>query len=131
MDGFFKRTLITTTVVTAVVAFLLWARQGNAAAAGCLILGAAVNLLMLSATIAWVMEAIRPPGEPRPRLRMMTILRVVKFLIAAAIIWWVTRYYAKDIVWLAVGYGIPLAVMVLKVLGKGLNRKLDIGSDKS
>ena len=125
MAGFFQRVFLTTTVVTVVVSLWLWASNGVPATV-CFAAGVAVSLLMLSATIYWVNVSIKPPGEPRPRRWMTGATNAGKFVAAGLLMYLLSRVYLDRLVWVAVGYGMPIAVMVLKVLGMELNRKLGV-----
>ena len=123
MEGFFRRTIITATGVSLVVGLWVWAEQGMAAAL-CLLAGVAVSLLMLSATVAWVYALIRRPDEPGGAHKgLLTALHVAKYVLAGVLIWWIVKHQPNEMMWFALGYGMPLAVMVLKVLGQELNKR--------
>lgn len=121
----FARVCLTTAVVTAIGAFWLWALAKPTAALG-LASGAALGLLMMSAVVFVVERTIRPPEERPAQSWPYVVLHVGKFLVAAAVIYALLTWAPGSLAWFALGYGIPIAVIVLKALGAALNRRVGV-----
>ncbi len=130
MDGFFRRTYVTTTVVAAVVALWMWA-AGHAHGALAFLGGVAVGILTLSALVLVVNAVVCSPQERvGPRWPYFT-LHVGKFLLIAGVFFALSRWAMDSMAYVAAGYGLPIAVAVLKTLGSALNRRLGVDRGES
>lgn len=126
--GFVRRTQATTTVASVVVALWLWGAYGVTWAV-CYLVGVGVGLLLLAGD-QWVVErAVRPP-EIRPRRWWpLLVVHVGKLVVAAGTIYLVSRWNPRGLGLVAVGYGTPIAVMLLKLAGSALNRRTGIDQE--
>lgn len=127
MAGLCGRTLRTTTVVAVVVALWVWARWGATVVAS---LGAGVVLgLALLAALEFVVDrTVRAPDENPPARRWPYVaVHVGKLVAAGAALYLLCRWPQVSYVAVAGGYGLPIAVMVLKLAGMELNRRTGAG----
>lgn len=127
MAGLCGRTLRTTTVVGVVVALWLWARYG-AAVVGSFAAGVVLGMVLLGAIDFVVQGSVRAPEEGPPGRRWPYMLvHVAKLALAAGALYALCQWPQVSYVAVAGGYGLPIAVMVLKLAGMELNRKTGAG----
>lgn len=123
--GRFARVCLTSAVVTAIGVFWLWASARPIAALG-LAAGVALSLLMMSALTFVVEKTIRPPAERPAQSWPYLVLHVGKFVAAGAVMYALMVWAPKSLGWFALGYGIPIAVIILKALGTALNHRAGV-----
>ncbi len=104
----------------------MWAYVGLATAAS-FAAGVAVGLLMLVTDQFVVSRLARPRAEQPPGKWPFLALHIGKYALAAVVMWLVARQSLSSIAAAVGGYGLPIAVIVLKVAGERLNRRLGIG----
>lgn len=127
MEGFFTRTYRTTAWLAAVVGLALWAFLGWERAVGFLA-GAVIGLLFVAAIVTVVNALVRTPHEQRPRRRWpYALVYVGKYAMAAVGLYLLSRWSVDALMFSAAGIGLPLVVMVLKMVGTELNRRLGVG----
>jgi hypothetical protein len=127
MAGLCGRTLRTTTVVGVVVALWIWARFGPAVVAS-FAAGVALGMVLLAAIDFVVQRSVRAPDEEPPARRWPYVaVHVGKLGAAAAVLYLLCRWPQVSYVAVAIGYGLPVAVLLLKLAGMELNRKTGAG----
>ena len=129
MEGFFRRTYRTAALVALLVALGLWVQLGWADAVAFLV-GVLVGMVFLAGIVFVVQGTVRAPEERPKRRWPYGVVYIGKFVVAAAAIYLVARW-SPDRLWLvAAGYGLPIAVIVLKIIGGELNRRLGVKGRK-
>ena len=125
MAAFFRRTYLTTTLVAVVVVLWLWSDRGLGAA-WALAAGVLLGLMTLGATVMVVNGTVRDPDDPgRPRW-LYGVAYGGQFGVAGVALFLLARWAGELMGWVAAGYGLPIAVMALRVLGGHLNRSLGV-----
>jgi len=125
MEGFFRRTYVTTTVVGALLGLWMWGTGHGGQALG-LLVGVVIGLLTLGAVVFVVNAVVRPPEEQVGPRWPYVALHVSKFLLIAVAFYLMSRWAMDRLLFVAIGYGLPIAVAVLKVFGAALNRRLGV-----
>lgn len=126
MEGFFPRTYLTTAWVAAVLGLGVWATLGWERAVGFLA-GVAIGLVFVAAIVTVVTALVRAPREQRPRRRWpYGFLYVGKYAVAAGGLYLLSRWSVEALMFAAAGIGLPLVIMVLKMVGTELNRRMGV-----
>jgi len=125
--GFFRRVVVTGTVVAAIVAMMVWTWVGRGAA---LALGAGfvISMGILQGTVAFAHALLRPPEERTGRGMPAVALHVGKYVVAGALMWLCIVHWSMDARWFAGGLSLPLAIVFLKFAGKAAVRREDGGN---
>ena len=129
-EGALRRTSMTAAVVAAVLGLWLWAYFGGDTA-GAFLAGVLVGLFMLGALVLVVERTVRPP-EARPKTRWpYAAVYIGKFVVAAAALYGVSKWWVDKLPYFALGYGIPILVLILKIVGSELMRRSGPGHGDS
>jgi hypothetical protein len=126
-EGLFRRVVLTSLVVTAIVfcalaAYFPWAVSLSFA------LGAATGLASLGTLHALVQRFVTVDAEGRPRsLVVPGLLQIGKYGLIAAAFYLLFRSGAANGPALAAGVTLPTAVLCLKEAGRRVNAKLGVG----
>ena len=116
-EGFFRRVVITGTVVAAIVAMMVWAWVGRDAAAA-LGAGYIISMGILQGTIAYAHALLRPPAEGAGRATPTVALHMAKYAVAGALMWLCIVHWNMNPGWFAAGLTLPLAIVFLKFAGR-------------
>jgi hypothetical protein len=95
-------------------------------------MGVLLGMVLLAAIDFVVQRTVRAPGEDPPVHRWpYLVVHVGKFVVAGAVLYALCGWSQVSYGALAAGYGLPIAVMVLKLAGMDLNRKTGAGRPQS
>ena len=128
MAGLVRRTHITSAGVAGLLALSAAIYAGTDVAAAFLV-GVFVGFVMFGGLAVIVERTVRPEWERPARRWPYTVLHIGRFAVAGAAMYGVARWQIRLLPCVAAGYMLPTAVLVLKVVGKELNRRL--GVDRS
>ena len=125
-EGFFRRVVITGTVVAAIVAMMVWTWVGKGAALA-LGAGAVISMGILQGTIAYAHALLRPPAEGQGRRAPAVALHMAKYAVAGTLMWLCIVHWNMDVWWFAGGLSLPLAIVFLKLAGRAAVKREDGG----
>ena len=118
------RTYRTTTVVAVVVVLWIWAYV-DARGAAIFSLGVPLGMLLLAA-VSFQVHRMGPSRGSIGKGKFAFVgVAVGKFALAGLVMYLVSRWSPAQLPYVAAGYSLPVAVLVLKMLGTGLNRHVD------
>ena len=125
--GFFRRVVVTGTVVAVIVAMMVWTWVGKGAA---LALGAGfvISMGILQGTIAFAHALLRPPAEGQGRGTPAVALHMAKYAVAGVLMWLCIVHWSMDPWWFAGGLSLPLAIVFLKFAGRAAMGRGDGGN---